>query len=48
MLASIPGRGGTSSPYWVRPWRGSLADILAKSASNILIKKENGALHPPY
>lgn len=35
-------------PYWVRPWLGPLADILAKAASNILIKKENGTLRPPY
>lgn len=32
----------------VGSWRGSLADILAKAASNILIKKENGELYPPY
>lgn len=35
-------------PHWVRPWLGSLADILTKAASNILIKKENGTLHPPF
>lgn len=35
-------------PWWVGIERPSLADILTKAASNILIKKENGTLHPPY
>lgn len=32
----------------IASWRGSLADILVKAASNILTKKENGTLYPPY
>lgn len=35
-------------PWWVGIERPSLADLLAKAASNILIKKENGTLRPPF
>jgi hypothetical protein len=35
-------------PWWVGSERSSLANLLTRVASNILIKKEKGTLHPPY
>lgn len=45
-------RGGpvdpTDLPHWAALGRHSLADLLAKAAGNILIKKESGRLQPPF
>lgn len=38
----------TALPRWAVAHHSSFADLLARSAGNILIKKENGTLHPPF
>ncbi|GAA4965880.1 hypothetical protein GCM10023205_32910 [Yinghuangia aomiensis] len=38
----------TDLPRWAVVTHPSLADLLVRAAGNILIKKENGALRPPF